>query len=401
MGKEGKINLLTLIMIPALVGIGVIIGYIVFANKHTIENSMPYDSNETAEIAENETMNKETQNIEGIFLEDLEEANDSPLFVFYNDGTVIEEGNAVRKGTYEIDNNTIKIKYTVFIAPDETEEEKINEEQELKLVDENTIEGYIKCDVKKSIIGKWSFEFALDSDNQQVEIRDIFGSIVTQNGVGDITFNEDNTFTNYIGAFSSEQDNDTVGTYSIMGDKITLNTKNGKTETIEFISEETLNYPYNNYTFILKKGDLTSNEDNTENDISLRQYIKGYEVKGYIEIPKTNINEPILEMVTKNSLENGFAIAYGPGLNEVGNTVLYVNGTRLYQNNKTIASGDIINITDQRKTKVIYEVYDVQEIDHNDASYMLRDTNGNVEISIQTGSQNPEKRTVIFARKVR
>ena len=76
--------------------------------------------------------------------------------------------------------------------------------------------------MKKGIIGKWSFGNAYNKDNQQVELRDIFGSIITQNGVGDITFNENNTFTNYIGAFSSEMDDDTEGTYSITGDKIIL-----------------------------------------------------------------------------------------------------------------------------------------------------------------------------------
>jgi len=104
--------------------------------------------------------------------------------------------------------------------------------------------------------------------------------------------------------------------------------------------------------------------------------------------------------VTTNSMKKGFCIAYGPGLNEVGNTVLYVQKTMLYENNNNIKNGDKIIIKDQSERKYIYEVYDIQDINYIDTSYMVRNTDGNVEISIQTTTDSKDMRRVIFAKKI-
>ena len=64
-------------------------------------------------------------------------------------------------------------------------------------------------------------------------------------------------------------------------------------------------------------------------------YMEGYEVKGRIQIPKTKVDYPVLESVTKKSLEVAVGIAYGPGLNEVGNTIIemtyFSQKIKLYQ----------------------------------------------------------------------
>jgi hypothetical protein len=109
---------------------------------------------------------------------------------------------------------------------------------------------YIKSNV--AIVGNWNCTNALDSDYEEVSLREIFGSIIS-NGVGELTLNSDGTFTNYIGAFSSELDDDTVGTYTVSEHTIKLKCKSGKTETLTYLNNQTIEYPYDDYTLILKK----------------------------------------------------------------------------------------------------------------------------------------------------
>ena len=57
---------------------------------------------------------------------------------------------------------------------------------------------------------------------------------------------------------------------------------------------------------------------------------KGFNVVGTIEIPAIDIEYPILQKVSKSSLETSVAMLYGAGINQVGNTVIighnYRNG---------------------------------------------------------------------------
>lgn len=129
-------------------------------------------------------------------------------------------------------------------------------------------------------------------------------------------------------------------------------------------------------------------------------YMEEYEVKGTIEIPKTGIKYPILDSVTKRSLEIAVGIAYGPGLNQVGNTIIYGHNYRnglFFSDNKKLVSGDVVYITDQYGEKVTYEIYNVYQTTANDASYFTRDTEGRREISLQTCTDDSSGRIIIWA----
>ncbi len=129
-------------------------------------------------------------------------------------------------------------------------------------------------------------------------------------------------------------------------------------------------------------------------------YMEGYEVKGTIEIPKTGIKYPVLESVTKRSLEIAVGIAYGPGLNQVGNTIIYGHNYRnglFFSDNKKLVSGDVIYITDQYGEKVTYEIYNIYQTSANDASYFTRDTEGRRELSLQTCTDDSSGRIIIWA----
>ena len=150
---------------------------------------------------------------------------------------------------------------------------------------------------------------------------------------------------------------------------------------------------------------LTQNqveEDTTVEDVEDREkvYMEDYEVMGTIKIPKTGIEYPVLDEVTKRSLELSVGIAYGPGLNEVGNTIIYGHNYRnglFFSNNKKLANGDLIYITDVTGETVTYEIYNIYQTTPNDASYFTRDTEGRREISLQTCTDDSSGRIIVWA----
>lgn len=129
---------------------------------------------------------------------------------------------------------------------------------------------------------------------------------------------------------------------------------------------------------------------------------KGYNVVSTIQIPKINLKYPILEKVTKKSLETSVAFLYGPGLNEVGNNVIighnYRNGT-MFSNLKKLSNGDAIYITDLTGRKIKYIIYKIYRTSGDDASYMTRNTNGKREISLSTCTDDSKARTIVWAKE--
>lgn len=129
---------------------------------------------------------------------------------------------------------------------------------------------------------------------------------------------------------------------------------------------------------------------------------KGFDVIGTIEIPKINLKYPVLEKVTKKSLETSVAHLYGPGLNEIGNNVIighnYRNGT-MFSNVKKLENGNAIYITDLQGRRVKYTVYKIYRTSGDDATYMTRNTNGKREISLSTCTDDSKARTIVWARE--
>lgn len=141
----------------------------------------------------------------------------------------------------------------------------------------------------------------------------------------------------------------------------------------------------------------TTTPDNGETE---KVYMEDYEVLGRIEIPKTKVDYPILENVTKRSLEIAVGKAYGPGLNLPGNTTIFGHNYRnglFFSNNKKLSNGDKIYITDAQGNKVTYVIYNIYQTTPSDASYMQRETNGRREISLQTCTDDSSARIIIWA----
>ena len=87
-------------------------------------------------------------------------------------------------------------------------------------------------------------------------------------------------------------------------------------------------------------------QDSNASESTTRTY-KGFGVLGTMEIPATNFKYPVLEKVTKKSIETAVAFLYGSGLNQPGNSVIighnYRNGL-FFSNNKKLNISNIFNL---------------------------------------------------------
>ncbi len=141
-------------------------------------------------------------------------------------------------------------------------------------------------------------------------------------------------------------------------------------------------------------------EQNTISSGEKKVEYKGYSMVGKIEIPKIKLKYVILDKATPSSIETSVAVAYGPGPNKIGNTVIvghnYRNGS-FFGNNDKLEIGDKIYITDNSNTRLKYNIYNIYETSPDDGDYMVRDTNGKREISLSTCTDNSKARLIIWA----
>lgn len=132
---------------------------------------------------------------------------------------------------------------------------------------------------------------------------------------------------------------------------------------------------------------------------------KGFNVIGIIEIPKTKVKYFVLEdPPTVKSLEVSVVALYPKNaeLNKIGNVVIvghnYRNGL-FFSDNKKLANGDKIYITDLNYNKVAYTIYNIFQANQNDVSFFNRDTDGKMEITLSSCTDaSDDQRIIIEAR---
>lgn len=144
---------------------------------------------------------------------------------------------------------------------------------------------------------------------------------------------------------------------------------------------------------------ITSNT--TSSSSGTKRTYKGFGMLGTMEIPATNFKYPVLEKVTKKSIETAVAFQWGAGLNQPGNSVIighnYRNGM-FFSNNKKLKNGDKIYITDNSGKKLTYIIYDKFETSDTDTSFYQRDTEGKAEITLSTCTDDSKARLIILAK---
>ena len=139
----------------------------------------------------------------------------------------------------------------------------------------------------------------------------------------------------------------------------------------------------------------------TASSSSKRRTYQGFGVLGTMEIPAIKFKYPVLEKVTKKSIETAVAFLYGAGLNQPGNTVIighnYRNGL-FFSNNKKLNINDKIYITDNDGKKLTYTIYNKFETTPEDTSFYQRDTGGKPEVTLSTCTDDSKARLIICAK---
>ena len=148
------------------------------------------------------------------------------------------------------------------------------------------------------------------------------------------------------------------------------------------------------------KAKTVNNARKSKSKKSVKKYYN-YDICGYIRIPKTGIKYPIISTLSKQALEKGVCVEYGPGPNEPGNTVIaghnYLNRL-FFSKNKNLNIGDKVYITDLYGVTVEYTIYNKFETSPQDTNYMFRDTGDAPEITLATCSQNGSARLILYAK---
>lgn len=168
----------------------------------------------------------------------------------------------------------------------------------------------------------------------------------------------------------------------------------------QIIVQENTNIVEENQEIEAEPEETTTN--NKTNTSSSGQKYKNFTILGQIEIPKTKVNYPVLAEITPKALNVAVAKLYGPGLNEIGNTVIIGHNNRnglFFAKNKKLNIGDLIYITDLNGNKITYVIYNKYETTDTDTAYMTRDTNGAREISLSTCTDDGKLRIIIWAKE--
>ena len=168
------------------------------------------------------------------------------------------------------------------------------------------------------------------------------------------------------------------------------------------ISDDTSSLAENDNAQSTKTNTSKSQTSSSTKSSAISLKYKGFDVAGKIEIPKINIKYPVLSVATLSSMKISVGIVFGPGLNQVGNTVImghnYRDGT-FFSNLYKLSNNDEIYITDETGTRLKYLIYNIYETSSGDFEYASRDTAGKREISLSTCTDDVSGRIIVWAKE--
>ena len=160
----------------------------------------------------------------------------------------------------------------------------------------------------------------------------------------------------------------------------------------------------NNIQSVLQE--IKKEKESNPNDIDviqeIDQEIEGYKVVGIINIPKINIEYPILEKTNKESLKLSITKFYGEKINQIGNVVLAGHNNlnnKMFGKIDKLENGDIIELTDSQMVTIKYEVFDKYIIDPNDISCIYPVDENSREVTLITCTNRDKNRLIVKARE--
>lgn len=148
---------------------------------------------------------------------------------------------------------------------------------------------------------------------------------------------------------------------------------------------------------------IDGNEVARETDEEIYAEINGHKIIGIIKIPKINLEYPILETTTVETLNLSITKFWGKEINEIGNVTLAGHNNLsgvMFGKIKKLKVGDVIELTDIKNVTLKYEIFKTYVIDPNDISCILPEQEGTREITLITCTTGGTSRYIVKARKI-
>lgn len=129
-----------------------------------------------------------------------------------------------------------------------------------------------------------------------------------------------------------------------------------------------------------------------------------YTTIAVINIPKINVNYPVLSSTSDALLKISPCKFWGPEPNEVGNFCIVGHN---YRNSKffskvpTLEVGDVIELTDMYGNMIQYEVYDKYTVDPTNVACTSQLTKGKKEVTLITCTNDSKQRVIVKTREVK
>ncbi len=126
-----------------------------------------------------------------------------------------------------------------------------------------------------------------------------------------------------------------------------------------------------------------------------------YEVIAILNIPKLEIQYPVLSSTSKELLKVSLNKYWGPNPNKEGNLCIVghnYNDERFFGKLHKIENGDEIELTDMTGKTKVYYVYDTYIVDPDNTKCTSQKTNGETEITLITCTKNFKQRFIVKAR---
>ncbi|MBR3003164.1 MAG: sortase [Clostridia bacterium] len=150
----------------------------------------------------------------------------------------------------------------------------------------------------------------------------------------------------------------------------------------------------------------------TSTQATVKKTAEGYKYTtiATINIPKINVNYPILEGETGGVEETDALLKispckfWGPNVNEVGNFCIVGHNWRnskFFSKVPTLVVGDTFTITEPYSRTVTYEIYDKYTVEPSNLGCTSQLTGGKKEVTLITCTDNGERRIIVKAREVK
>ena len=163
---------------------------------------------------------------------------------------------------------------------------------------------------------------------------------------------------------------------------------------------------YNDQVYDKENDEVTKNfhelqeAQNQEQPIELQ--MQGHKVIGIIKIPAIDLEYPIIDKTTKETMRISISKFSGGEINEIGNVALAghnnYSGT-MFGKNKNLKIKDKIYLTDLTRRTIEYEIYNIFVTDPNDTSILGTEDKTKRELTLITCKNGRSERLIIKARE--